>query len=341
MVKILKGNSVLISLFFSNGTMKLNILTKLSIWVLIYQVFVSCQNFYDSDPHIIEANERNFDKIVHSTNQTSLVEFYAPWCGYCKQLKPVMNRVGKKLDGIAQVVTVNCDLEQNKGLCSKHGVEGFPTLMVFRPPKVYRKGQKHANEKYQGERTMKPIVEFVKSRVKNSVKKLRSINTIQNMLIKHHDTILNNFTVVLFSKVDIIPPIFKSIGIDWLNQVEFFMMHNKKIEQINEEDKTWSKFASLYPTMSKSLNELLQKQIHNMDFNRLLLLDKVNDELHIYDGNQITKMDVTKFINGITHLTPQEGPMSKRQMYVDSMKSGKKNKKIRKQGRKGNVKDEL
>ncbi|SMN20531.1 similar to Saccharomyces cerevisiae YOR288C MPD1 Member of the protein disulfide isomerase (PDI) family [Maudiozyma saulgeensis] len=324
--------------------MRLNILTRLFIWALLCEIFVNCQNFYDSDPHIIEATERNFDKIVYSTNQTSLVEFYAPWCGYCKQLKPVMHRVGKKLDGIAQVVTVNCDLDQNKGLCSKHGVEGFPTLMVFRPPKVYRKGQKHANEKYQGERTMKPIVEFVKSRVKNSVKKLRAISTIQSMLSKHHETILNNYTVILFSKVDIIPPIFKSIGIDWLSQVDFFMMHNKNIGPIDETDKIQSKFASLYPKMSKSLNDILQKQIDNKDSNRLILLDKVNDEVHIYDGKKITKLAVTKFINEITNLVPQEGPLSKRQAYIDAVKTGKKTKKAKKNHRKHakeNIKDEL
>nr|CAI6830945.1 AEL_HP1_G0051700.mRNA.1.CDS.1 [Saccharomyces cerevisiae] len=47
---------------------------------------VKAQNFYDSDPHISELTPKSFDKAIHNTNYTSLVEFYAPWCGHCKAL---------------------------------------------------------------------------------------------------------------------------------------------------------------------------------------------------------------------------------------------------------------
>lgn len=319
--------------------MRLTLISIISIWSLIFNAFVVGQNFYDSDPHIIEATARNFDKIVYSTNQTSLVEFYAPWCGYCKQLKPAMHRVGKKLDGIAQVVTVNCDQEKNKGLCSQHGVEGFPTLIVFRPPKIYKKGVKHASEKYQGDRTMKPIVHFIKSRVKNSVKKLRSIDTIQTILNKHHNTKLNKYSMILFSKMDTIPPVLKSIGNDWLGNVEFFMLHTKNIKNPEDEtNKVQKKFASLYPNMASSLNDIIQKQSEKKDSNRLILLDRVNDKLHVYGGKQITKQDIAQFIHEITDITPNEGPLSKREEYVNSLKTGKKPKKAKKNK---HIRDEL
>ncbi|KAG0668268.1 hypothetical protein C6P45_004874 [Maudiozyma exigua] len=319
--------------------MRLTLISIIFIWSLVFDIFVVGQNFYDSDPRIIEATARNFDKIVYSTNQTSLVEFYAPWCGYCKQLKPVMHRVGKKLDGIAQVVTVNCDQEKNKGLCSQHGVEGFPTLIVFRPPKIYKKGVKHASEKYQGDRAMKPIVDFIKSRVKNSIKKLRSIDTIQTILNKHHNTKLNKYSMILFSKTDTIPPVLKSIGNDWLGNVEFFMLHTKNIKTPDEEtNKVQRKFASLYPNMASSLNGIIQKQSEKKDRNRLILLDRVNDKLHVYDGKQITKQDIAQFIHEITDIIPNEGPLSKREEYVHSLKTGKKSKKAKKNK---HIRDEL
>lgn len=311
--------------------------------VLLCQVFVSCQNFYDSDPNIIEANAHNFDKIVHGSNYTSLVEFYAPWCGYCKQLKPVMHRAGKKLNKIAQVVTVNCDQEANKRLCSEHGVEGFPTLMVFRPPKVYRKGQKNAQEKYQGQRTLKPIVDFVKSRVKNTVKKLHSISTVQNMLVKQAKTDLNNFTMVFFSSVDVTPAQYKAIGINWGNTVDLFLINNKKLGKGNGDDDSVpvKKFKSLYPTMAESLQKVVDAHKGNNDLNRLVLLDKSNDKMHTYQGKSISGPDIAHFINDITELTPREGPLSKRHDFLSSLKSGKPMKKNSKKKAKKPVRDEL
>ncbi|GMM58586.1 protein disulfide isomerase [Maudiozyma humilis] len=311
--------------------------------VLMCQVFVACQNFYDSDPHIIEANARNFDKIVHGTNYTSLVEFYAPWCGYCKQLKPVMHRAGKKLDGVAQVVTVNCDQEANKRLCSEHGVEGFPTLMVFRPAKTYRKGQKNAQEKYQGQRTLKPIVDFVKSRIKNTVKKLRSVSTVQNMLVKQANTNLNNYVMVFFSSVDVTPAQYKAVGINWSDMVDLFFMHNRKLgKSDSEEDRSSAeKFKSAYPTMADSLQKIVDAHRENSDLNRLVLLDKTNDKVHTYQGKSMTGSEIAQFINGITGLTPREGPLSNRHDYLAALKSGKKPKKASKKKAQKPVRDEL
>ena len=106
-------------------------------WIILLGLCaVLAQNFYDASPHIIELTPKSFDKVVHRTNYTTVVEFYAPWCGYCKLLKNIMKKAAKNLDGIVQVASVNCDLAKNKQLCAQYRVEGFPTLMVFRPPKV-------------------------------------------------------------------------------------------------------------------------------------------------------------------------------------------------------------
>lgn len=60
------------------------------------------------------------------------MEFYAPWCGHCKTLKPAFEKAAQNLEGLAQVAAMNCDDDQNKELCAAMGVKGFPTLKTVR-----------------------------------------------------------------------------------------------------------------------------------------------------------------------------------------------------------------
>jgi len=56
------------------------------------------------------------------------VEFYAPWCGHCQELKPHFERLAKELKGFVRVGAVNC--ETQKGLCTMESVDSFPTLKL-------------------------------------------------------------------------------------------------------------------------------------------------------------------------------------------------------------------
>jgi protein disulfide-isomerase A6 len=58
-----------------------------------------------------------------------LIEFYAPWCGHCQQLKPSYEKVAKILKGVVRVGAVNMDVHKQHG--SKYGVTGFPTIKFF------------------------------------------------------------------------------------------------------------------------------------------------------------------------------------------------------------------
>ena len=88
----------------------------------------------DSDPAKIETEddvlvltESNFDQAIKE-NEFILVEFYAPWCGHCKNLAPEYKKAGKALEGIVGVGAVDCDV--HKSLCGQYGVRGFPTIKV-------------------------------------------------------------------------------------------------------------------------------------------------------------------------------------------------------------------
>jgi protein disulfide-isomerase A6 len=61
------------------------------------------------------------------------VEFYAPWCGHCQRLAPEWKKAATNLKGLVNIAAVDCDVEQNKGLCAMYEIQGFPTIKVFSP----------------------------------------------------------------------------------------------------------------------------------------------------------------------------------------------------------------
>jgi protein disulfide-isomerase-like protein len=90
---------------------------------------------------IIHATEADFDAIVTKSTQPSIVEFYAPWCGHCKQLAPAYAKAASNLKGMVQFVSVDCTVEQ--GICQKLGVQGYPTIKIFQDGKArdYQSGR--------------------------------------------------------------------------------------------------------------------------------------------------------------------------------------------------------
>lgn len=74
---------------------------------------------------MIELNETNFDQVINSSDLI-LVDFWAPWCGPCRALTPIL----EKLSQTYQVAKV--DVQEYPDLATRFGVSSIPTLMVFK-----------------------------------------------------------------------------------------------------------------------------------------------------------------------------------------------------------------
>jgi protein disulfide-isomerase A6 len=79
---------------------RLVVLLLLSI-VLLYNRLVLC--FYSSSDGVVELTANNFNDRVVKSDNVWLIEFYAPWCGHCKNLVPEWKKLSKALSGLVSV----------------------------------------------------------------------------------------------------------------------------------------------------------------------------------------------------------------------------------------------
>jgi len=81
-----------------------------------------------------EVNDTNFDSEVLKSSSPVLVDFWAPWCGPCRQIGPVIEQLAGENAGSAKVVKLNVDEAPNSA--QSYGVSSIPTLMVFKGGEV-------------------------------------------------------------------------------------------------------------------------------------------------------------------------------------------------------------
>lgn len=75
----------------------------------------------------IELNNNNFDDVVG--NGVSLVDFWAPWCGPCKMLAPIIDELANDFEGRANICKVNTDEEEDLG--ARFGIRSIPSMLFF------------------------------------------------------------------------------------------------------------------------------------------------------------------------------------------------------------------
>ena len=98
---------------------------------------------------------KNFDDIVMNKKKDVLIEFYAPWCGHCKQMEPTYKKLAKKFKKEKNLVIAKIDATANDSP-SSFKVEGFPTI-YFAPA-----NNKGSPIKHEGGREQDDLEKFIK-----------------------------------------------------------------------------------------------------------------------------------------------------------------------------------
>ena len=82
----------------------------------------------------IEISDAEFETEVLKSDQPVLVDFWAPWCGPCRQIAPMVDEITSENEGSAKVVKINID--DSPASAQEYGVTSIPTLMVFKGGEV-------------------------------------------------------------------------------------------------------------------------------------------------------------------------------------------------------------
>jgi thioredoxin 1 len=80
-----------------------------------------------SAPAVTDAS---FEQDVLKSDKPVLVDFWAPWCGPCRMVAPIVDEIAKEFEGQIKVYKLNTD--ENPSVASQYGIRSIPTLMIFK-----------------------------------------------------------------------------------------------------------------------------------------------------------------------------------------------------------------
>ena len=78
----------------------------------------------------LDINDSNFEEMVVKSASLTVVDFWAPWCGPCRKLGPVLDEIATEFDGKINVYKVNTD--ENLETAKTYSVSGLPSVLIFK-----------------------------------------------------------------------------------------------------------------------------------------------------------------------------------------------------------------
>ncbi|KAL4967908.1 putative disulfide isomerase [Aspergillus stella-maris] len=238
---------------------------------------VNADGLYTKKSPVLQVNQKSYNQLIANSNYTSIVEFYAPWCGHCQNLKPAYEKAAKSLDGLAKVAAVNCDEDENKPFCGQMGIQGFPTLKIVTPGK---KPGKPRVEDYQGPRSTKGIVDSVVDRIPNHVKRVTDKN-LDEWLSEDEEAP----KAILFTEKGTTSGLIRALAIEFLGGIKVSQIRNKESNAVE-------KFGIT-------------------EFPSLVLLPGDGKEHIVYDG-ELKKGPMVEFLSQAASPNPDPAPASEK-----------------------------
>lgn len=112
-----------------------------------------------ANSEVVDLIPSNFDKFALS-GKPALVEFFAPWCGHCKNLAPVYEQLAQDFAFAKKdkLTIAKVDADREKELGKRFGIQGFPTIKYF-------DGKSETPEEYNGGRDIDSLSEFLKGKI--------------------------------------------------------------------------------------------------------------------------------------------------------------------------------
>ncbi|RDA91350.1 hypothetical protein CP533_0033 [Ophiocordyceps camponoti-saundersi (nom. inval.)] len=266
---------------------------------IVAALLPAAQAMYPKSSPVLQVDAGSYNRLIARSNHTSLVEFYAPWCGHCQNLKPAYEKAAKNLEGLAKVAAIDCDAETNKQFCGSMGVQGFPTLKTVRPST--KPGGKPIVEDYQGQRTAGAMVQAVVDKINNHVTRLTD-KDVEAFLASDKPKAL------LFTNKGTTSALLRSIAIDYLDQISVGQVRDR--EKATVEKYGIDKFPTFVLIPGKASS------------------DAKEEEAPIKFEGELNKKNLVEFLSRVAQPNPDPAPIDskKKSSKSDQKKKEKKDK---------------